>query len=121
MGIVAQNYEVRIMSIIGLCLSDLLVVDSQRTMQWLNMIVEPYLNKLNELAQLTEVTLSNQVSFSSPRQYLSASFIPERGQAISDFDLSRPQLDLTAHVLADSKTEEQHEHGRIQFRYQWTE
>lgn len=55
MGNVAQNYEVRIMSIIGLCVSDLLNVDSMRAIQWLNNIIEPYLLKLTELAQLKQV------------------------------------------------------------------
>ena len=65
MGIVAQNYEVRIMSIIGLCLSDLLVVDSQRAMQWLNMIVEPNLSKLTELAQINDVSPSETINLRS--------------------------------------------------------
>ncbi len=43
------------MSIIGLCLSDLLLVDKVRTENWLTQILEPYIIKLNELSQLKAV------------------------------------------------------------------
>lgn len=54
MGTNSPNYEVRLMSIIGLCLSDLLKVEMQRTLDWLFSIIDPYLIKLNELAQLRQ-------------------------------------------------------------------
>lgn len=41
------------MSIIGLCISDLLCIDTARAQGWLNQILEPYIVKLNELSQLT--------------------------------------------------------------------
>lgn len=42
------------MSIIGMCLSDLLTMDYQRSIGWLQVILEPYLMKLDELAQLKQ-------------------------------------------------------------------
>ena len=60
-GHVTQNYEVRLMSIIGLCLSDLLVVDAQRSVQWLFSIADPYINKLSELAALKSVDKQAQI------------------------------------------------------------
>lgn len=57
----AHNYEVRLMSIIGLCLSDLLAVDLDRSLVWLQTIIEPYLIKLNELAHLKSVDKQAQV------------------------------------------------------------
>ena len=56
-----QNYEVRLMSIIGLCLSDLLVVDMQRSIEWLFSIADPYINKLNELSVLKSVDKQAQI------------------------------------------------------------
>ena len=47
-----NNYEVRLMSIIGLSLSDLISVDIQRVINWINKIVNPYIMKLDELAKL---------------------------------------------------------------------
>lgn len=55
MNAVAHNYEVRLMSIIGLCLSDLLAVDLDRALVWLQTVIDPYLVKLNELAHLKQV------------------------------------------------------------------
>lgn len=60
LGTVAHNYEVRLMSIIGLCLSDLLLVDKARCQNWLEQILEPYLIKLNELSQLKTVDKQQQ-------------------------------------------------------------
>lgn len=37
-----------------MCLSDLLTIDHQRTLTWLQVILEPYLIKLSELAQLKQ-------------------------------------------------------------------
>lgn len=51
----AQNYEVRLMSIIGICISDLLQVDLDRSLNWLQLIIEPYIIKLDELANLKGV------------------------------------------------------------------
>lgn len=48
------------MSIIGLCLSDLLLVDKTRCQNWLEQILEPYLSKLNELSQLKTVDKQQQ-------------------------------------------------------------
>jgi len=59
-GTVAQNYEVRLMSIIGLCLSDLLCIDMARAQAWLSQIVDPYLVKLAELSQLKTVDKPTQ-------------------------------------------------------------
>ena len=53
-GHVAHNYEVRLISICGMCLSDLLLVDYQKSINWLTFILEPYLLKLNELALLKQ-------------------------------------------------------------------
>jgi hypothetical protein len=57
---VAHNYEVRLMSIIGLCLSDLLLIDLNRSLIWLQNIIEPYLIQLNELAHLSVVDKQTQ-------------------------------------------------------------
>jgi hypothetical protein len=57
---VAQNYEVRLMSIIGLCLSDLFTIDTQRSFNWLNRLVEPYLQRLVHLASQTQVDKVSQ-------------------------------------------------------------
>ena len=51
----AQNYEVRLMSIIGICISDLLQVDLDRSLNWLQLIIEPYIIKLDELGNLKGV------------------------------------------------------------------
>ncbi|RNA37481.1 importin-13 isoform X1 [Brachionus plicatilis] len=59
-GFVAQNYENRIMSIIGMCLSDLLIVEYQKSINWLQSIVEPYILKLGELAQLKQIDKNTQ-------------------------------------------------------------
>lgn len=48
------------MSIIGMSISDLLTIDQERTLAWLNEILEPQLNKLNELAQVTIVDKHTQ-------------------------------------------------------------
>lgn len=56
----AQNYEARLMSIIGMSISDLLTIDQERTLAWLNEILEPQLNKLTELAQITVVDKQTQ-------------------------------------------------------------
>lgn len=61
LGTVAYNYEVRLMSIIGLCLSDLLCIDMARAQGWLDQIIEPYIIKLNELSQLKSVDKHQQV------------------------------------------------------------
>lgn len=60
MNTLAHNYEVRLMSIIGLCLSDLLVVDLDRALVWLQTVIDPYLVKLNELAHLKQVDKQSQ-------------------------------------------------------------
>ncbi|CAF0805984.1 unnamed protein product [Brachionus calyciflorus] len=57
---VAQNYEIRLMSIIGMCLSDLLSVEYQRAINWLQNIVEPYIIKLTELSQLKQTDKNTQ-------------------------------------------------------------
>lgn len=59
-GSVAQNYENRLMSIVGMCLSDLLTVEYQRAIGWIQSIVEPYVIKLSELAQLKQTDKSTQ-------------------------------------------------------------
>ena len=51
-GSLVNNYEVRLMSIIGLALSDLLSIDVQRSLNWINSVVNPYIEKLSELAKL---------------------------------------------------------------------
>lgn len=60
LGSVAQNYEVRLMSIIGLCLSDLLCIDVTRSQTWLTQILEPYIIKLNELSLLKTIDKPTQ-------------------------------------------------------------
>ena len=52
-GQLASNYEVRLMSIVGLCLQDLFPSDMQRTVDWLNAVVDPYIQRVRELAELT--------------------------------------------------------------------
>lgn len=59
-GCSAQNYESRLMSIMGMCLSDLLVVDRQRAISWLETIIQPYLVKLTELSQLKQTDKNTQ-------------------------------------------------------------
>lgn len=59
-GSLAHNYEVRLISIIGLCLSDLLKVEMQRTIDWLFNIIEPYVQKLAELSQLQQTDKQTQ-------------------------------------------------------------
>jgi hypothetical protein len=54
-GTLVNNYEVRLMSIIGLSLSDLLNVDMQRAIGWINNVINPYIIKLDELARLQVV------------------------------------------------------------------
>jgi hypothetical protein len=56
----AQNYQVRLISIIGICLSDLIQVDLTRALTWLQLIIEPYLLKLNDLSQLSQVVIDKQ-------------------------------------------------------------
>lgn len=56
LGTLVHNYEVRLMSIIGLALSDLLTVNLQHALNWINIIVNPYMVKLEELSKI-------QVSF----------------------------------------------------------
>jgi type IV secretory pathway TrbF-like protein len=56
----AQNYEVRLMSIIGLCISDLLQVDLDGSLNLLQSIIEPYIIKLDELSNLKEVVDKHQ-------------------------------------------------------------
>jgi hypothetical protein len=60
MGSITHNYEVRLMAIIGLCISDLLLVDLDRSLNWLQAILEPYLAKLAELAQLKALDKAEQ-------------------------------------------------------------
>lgn len=43
------------MSICGTCISDLLLVDYQRSLNWLQIIIDPYLLKLNELAMVKQL------------------------------------------------------------------
>jgi hypothetical protein len=57
-GTLVNNYEVRLMSIIGLALSDLLNVDIQRAINWIDKIVNPYIVKLDELAKIQVYILS---------------------------------------------------------------
>ncbi len=64
-GTLVNNYEVRLMSIIGLALSDLLNVDIQRAINWIDKIVNPYIVKLDELAKLQVYILSFFLSFFS--------------------------------------------------------
>ena len=53
LNILINNYfKVRLMSIVGICISDLLQVDLDRSISWLQLTIEPYLFKLNELANL---------------------------------------------------------------------
>ena len=59
-GSVAQNYENRLMSIIGMCLSDLLIVEYQKSINWLQNIVEPYIVKLTELSQIKQADKNAQ-------------------------------------------------------------
>jgi hypothetical protein len=56
----AQNYEVRLMSIIGLCISDLLQVDLDGSLNLLQSIIEPYIIKLDELSNLKDVIDKHQ-------------------------------------------------------------
>jgi hypothetical protein len=60
-GQVPHNYEVRLISICGMCVSDLLLIDYQRSINWLQLILEPYLTKLGELAQLKQTDKQTQV------------------------------------------------------------
>jgi hypothetical protein len=59
---IAHNYEVRLMSIIGLCISDLLVIDMERSLRWLQTIIEPFILKLNELALLKTTDKQSQAN-----------------------------------------------------------
>jgi len=59
-GVVAHNYEVRLMSIIGLCISDLLCLDVARAQVWLTQVLQPYILKLDELSKLTVVDKPTQ-------------------------------------------------------------
>jgi hypothetical protein len=59
-GQVAHNYEVRLISICGMCVSDLLLIDYQRSISWLQLILEPYLAKLTDLAQLKQTDKISQ-------------------------------------------------------------
>ncbi len=60
-----QNYQVRLMSIIGLCLSDWLrgaeQGQQQRCIDWMYGLVEPYFQKLSEMAQLVQTDKSTQL------------------------------------------------------------
>ena len=59
-GTLVNNYEVRLMSIIGLALADLLHVDMQRAVNWINSVINPYIVKLDELAKLQVIDKHTQ-------------------------------------------------------------
>lgn len=59
-GSLIQNYEVRLMSIIGLSISDVLNIDLQRAVNWVGSVIQPYLTQLEELLKLQQFDKQTQ-------------------------------------------------------------
>jgi hypothetical protein len=99
-GQVAHNYEVRLISICGMCVSDLLLIDYQRSINWLQLILEPYLVKLNELAQLKQTDKVTQTQTCHILNLLSQfmSSLIQRQQTHNSEELSQCNDSYTANT-----------------------
>jgi hypothetical protein len=63
-SLIQHSYDIRLMAIIGLSIADLLQHDIQKPYNWIDTIITPLLNKLDELSKL-QVNLRNHQATNS--------------------------------------------------------